>query len=132
MEMFKNFKKLLKIPGGRYIIVEHNEPQYVILNFKDYMKLAGEREYECEDEDYETDKDDEDEDGDDEDFVAEDWLSELNHDLEEVEDGAKKEEVKEAEPEVTVEPEKSAEKEAEKKEGKEKEEEELKVEDLPF
>lgn len=127
--MFKNFKKLLKIPGGRYIIVEHGEPQYVVLNFKDYMKLAGECECECEDEDYESD---EDEDEDDEDFVAEDWLSELNHDLEEAEEDAKKEEVKKDEPEITVEPEKLAEKEGEKKEEKEKEEDELKVEDLPF
>jgi len=128
--MFKNFKKLLKIPGGRYIIVEHGEPQYVVLNFKDYMKLAGACECECGDEDYESDEDDDEDD--DEDFVAEDWLSELNRDLEEAEEDTKKEEVKKDEPEITVEPEKLVEKDVEGKEDKGKEDDELKVEDLPF
>jgi len=128
--MFKNFKKLLKIPGGRYIIVEHGEPQYVVLNFKDYMKLAGACECECGDEDYESDEDDDEDD--DEDFVAEDWSSELNRDLEEAEEDVEKEEVKKDEPEITVEPEKLVEKDVEGKEDKGKEDDELKVEDLPF
>jgi len=141
MDMFKQLKKLLRIPGGRYIIVEHGEPQYVLMNFKEYLKLAdktrdGWHEYdECEDQDDE-DYDDEDleheDEGDeeDEDFVAEDWLAELNQDLAEAEEKSA-----DKKPEAELVAEDVPEKMPEEKDEKIKEPEtvgDIKIEDLPF
>lgn len=110
MDLLKQLKNLLKIPGNRVIIVEEGKPSYVLTTIEDYLQLVGQQNA-AESQSSKTAG------GSEAVEDKEDWREQVNQILTEV---AEKESSKET-PEV----------EEGDKETKE-EIEELKVEDLPF
>lgn len=106
MDLLKQLKNLLKIPGNRVIIVEDGKPAYVMTTMEEYLKLvAGKTAQEKQETDTGSDLIETEE----KDSNFKEWMADVNKVLAEV-----------------------AEKETPEESELEQDDEELKIEDLPF
>lgn len=109
MDLLKQLKNLLKIPGNRVIIVEDGKPAYVMTTMEEYLKLvAGKTAQEKQETDTGSDLSDLIE-TEEKDSNFKEWMADVNKVLAEV-----------------------AEKETPEESELEQDDEELKIEDLPF